>query len=143
VPYVRKVPEPSPAAPLTPSGLDAVFGAQYVEQTPDRVVIEWRVTPDQHQPFGLVHGGVFCSIVESAASIGATLWQGEPGRVVGVSNHTDFLRGVTEGLLTATATPIHRGRLQQLWLVEIVDEQQRLVARGQVRLQNLAVPAAR
>jgi acyl-coenzyme A thioesterase PaaI-like protein len=32
---------------------------------------------------------------------------------------------------------VHRGRLQQVWLVETTDEQGRLVARGQVRLQNL------
>jgi 1,4-dihydroxy-2-naphthoyl-CoA hydrolase len=60
------------------------------------------------------------------------------GNVVGVSNHTDFLRAVSEGHLTATATPIHRGRSQQLWLVEIVDGSERLIARGQVRLQNLS-----
>ncbi|HZQ30373.1 MAG TPA: PaaI family thioesterase, partial [Mycobacterium sp.] len=59
------------------------------------------------------------------------------GTVVGVSNHTDFLRSARDGRLTAVGTPIHRGRLQQLWLVEITDEQGRLVARGQVRLQNL------
>jgi uncharacterized protein (TIGR00369 family) len=45
---------------------------------------------------------------------------------------------VNSGRLTATATPIHRGRSQQLWQVAITDEQDRLVARGQVRLQNLA-----
>jgi uncharacterized protein (TIGR00369 family) len=59
--------------------------------------------------------------------------------VVGVNNSTDFLRAVTEGRLTATATPVHRGRSQQLWQVAVTDEQDRLVARGQVRLQNLTV----
>ena len=38
----------------------------------------------------------------------------------------------------AVATPIHRGRSQQLWVTTITDENDRLVARGQVRLQNLA-----
>lgn len=75
--------------------------------------------------------------MESAASWGASLWLGERGTVVGVANQTDFLKAAAAGRMTATATPIHRGRSQQLWLVEIVDEQQRLVARGQVRLQNL------
>jgi uncharacterized protein (TIGR00369 family) len=88
-----------------------------------------------------VHGGVYCAVVESAASIGAAMWLGDRGKVVGVSNHTDFLRSVSTGRMTATATPIHRGRSQQLWQVEITDEQQRLVARGQVRLQNLSDPA--
>jgi uncharacterized protein (TIGR00369 family) len=60
--------------------------------------------------------------------------------VVGVSNQTDFLHATRQGLLTATASPIHRGRLQQLWVVEIADEKGRLAARGQVRLQNIADP---
>lgn len=103
----------------------------------DRVVLEWEVTPALHQPYGIAHGGVYCTAVESAASIGAALWFGERGKVVGVSNTTDFLRAARDGRLVAVATPVHRGRSQQLWTVEITDEQERLVARGQVRLQNL------
>jgi 1,4-dihydroxy-2-naphthoyl-CoA hydrolase len=106
----------------------------------DRLVARWDVRPDQLQPYGLVHGGVHCSVVETVASFGAAMWFGDRGRVVGVNNSTDFLRAVTGGTLTAVGTPVHRGRLQQLWLVEIRDEAERLVARGQVRLQNL--PAA-
>lgn len=103
----------------------------------DRVVLEWEVTPELHQPYGIAHGGVYCTAVETAASIGAALWFGERGKVVGVSNTTDFLRAARDGRLVAVATPLHRGRSQQLWTVEITDEQERLVARGQVRLQNL------
>ncbi len=119
-------------------GLDTTLGFRYREVGPDRVVIEWDIAPLHHQPFGLTHGGVYCSAVESAASIGAAHWFGDRGNVVGVSNHTDFLRGISEGTVTATASPIHRGRSQQLWLVEIHDADGTLVARGQVRLQNLA-----
>ncbi len=57
--------------------------------------------------------------------------------MVGVNNNTDFLRAVGSGMLYGTAIPIHRGRRQQLWQVTIVDSDERLVARGQVRLQNL------
>ncbi|MGN6606156.1 MAG: PaaI family thioesterase [Jatrophihabitans sp.] len=123
--------------PLT-SGLVDTLGMAFTEITADRVVMTWPVTPALHQPYGIVHGGVYCSAVETAASVGAATWYGERGQVVGVSNHTDFLRAVREGQLTATATPIHRGGLQQLWLVEITDDEGRLVARGEVRLQNLA-----
>ena len=118
-------------------GFIRLLGLQLLEADQDHVRLRWKVTPEHLQPHGVVHGGVHCSVVETAASISAGLWLGDRGRVVGVSNHTDFLRAVTDGVLTATGTPIHRGRLQQLWLVEIRDEQDRLVARGQVRLQNL------
>ncbi|HYJ67692.1 MAG TPA: PaaI family thioesterase [Nocardioidaceae bacterium] len=109
----------------------------------DRVVLEWTVAEQHLQPFGLAHGGVHCLVNESTASIGAGLWfaeqvHGEAGGVVGVNNNTDFLRAARPGdHLTATATPIHQGRLQQLWLIESRDAEGRLVARGQVRLQNL------
>lgn len=121
-----------------PPGLFKLLGFEFDELTADRVRLSWTVTPDHHQPYGIVHGGVYCSAVESAASMGAAAWLGDAGTVVGVSNHTDFLRAASDGRMTAVATPIHRGRLQQLWLVEITDQAGRLVARGEVRLQNLA-----
>ena len=119
-------------------GLDTLLGIEIVEASGSKVVLTWEVVPKLHQPFGIVHGGVHCSAVESAASMGAALWFGDRGTVVGVSNHTDFLRAVREGRLTATGEPIHQGGLQQLWLVNITDEDNRLVARGEVRIQNLA-----
>jgi uncharacterized protein (TIGR00369 family) len=118
-------------------GFVELLGLRFDEVTPDRVVISWDVTPALHQPYGIVHGGVHASVVETAASIAGATWLGDRGQVVGVSNSTDFLRAVREGTLRAVAEPVHRGRLQQLWLVEIRDETERLVARGQVRLQNI------
>jgi uncharacterized protein (TIGR00369 family) len=59
------------------------------------------------------------------------------GNVVGVNNNTDFLRAIRSGTVYGVCEPVHRGRRQQLWLVTIRDEQARVVARGQVRLQNL------
>lgn len=104
----------------------------------DRVVATWSARSKLHQPYGIVHGGVHCAVVETLASVGAALWLGDRGRVVGVNNTTDFLRAITEGPLTSTATPLHRGRSQQLWLVETVsDADGRVAARGSVRLQNL------
>ncbi|MEJ2577939.1 MAG: PaaI family thioesterase [Kineosporiaceae bacterium] len=117
-------------------GLVGLLGMEFTETGPDRVSLRWEVGPEHHQPFGIVHGGVYCAAVETVASVGAALWFGD-GQVVGVNNQTDFLRAVTGGTLTATGTPVHRGRRQQLWMVEIHDERDRLVARGQVRLQNL------
>jgi 1,4-dihydroxy-2-naphthoyl-CoA hydrolase len=113
------------------------LGVQFTEASGDRVVATWTAKPELHQPYGIVHGGVHCSVVETLASVGAAMWMGDKGKVVGVNNNTDFYRAVREGILTSTATPLHRGRLQQLWLVETVDEAGKVAARGQVRLQNL------
>jgi 1,4-dihydroxy-2-naphthoyl-CoA hydrolase len=119
------------------SGFAHWLGLEVVEATGERVELAWKVRPELWQPYGIVHGGVHCSVVETAASTGAALWMEGRGMVVGVSNQTDFLRPVREGDLRAVATPIHRGRLQQLWQVEISGDDHRPVARGQVRLQNI------
>ena len=119
------------------AGLVKLLGMRFEEASPDRVVLSCPVTPDLHQPFGLVHGGVHAALAETAASVGGALWFGDRGRVVGVSNHSDFLRAVREGELRAEATPLAQGRTNQLWQVEIRDERGRLVAHAKVRLQNL------
>ncbi|WDZ88096.1 PaaI family thioesterase [Micromonospora cathayae] len=119
-------------------GFVALLGLEFDEVTGDRVVLRWRVRPELHQPYGIQHGGVYCAVVETAASVGGAHWLGDRGQVVGVSNQTDFLRAVRDGELTAVGTPVHRGRSQQLWQVEITDTAGRLVSRGQVRLQNLS-----
>jgi 1,4-dihydroxy-2-naphthoyl-CoA hydrolase len=113
------------------------LGVTFLEATGDTVVATWDVRPELHQPHGILHGGVHCSVVETLASVGAGVWLGEGGTVVGVNNNTDFYRAARDGELTSTATPLHRGRSQQVWVVETVDEGGRTVARGQVRLQNL------
>ncbi len=114
------------------------LGVEFVEISGDKVVATWSADPKLHQPYGIVHGGVHCSVVETLASVGAAMWIGDKAKVVGVNNNTDFFRAVTDGTLTSTATPLHRGRSQQLWLVETVtDADGKIAARGQVRLQNL------
>jgi 1,4-dihydroxy-2-naphthoyl-CoA hydrolase len=125
------------ATELSIGGFAEWLGLSIEETSPDRVVVAWKTRPDLWQPYGIVHGGVYCSVVETAASMAAATWLGDRGQVVGVSNQTDFLRAVSEGDLRAVATPVHRGRLQQLWAVEIRDDRDRLVAKGQVRLQNI------
>ena len=129
---------PSPDA-SSPRGFDAVLGFQLTDVGPDRVAGSLEVTRELLQPHGILHGGVLCSLVESAASIGGAVWFGERGNVVGVANHTNFLRASREGTtLHVEATPVHRGRTQQLWSVRIRDEAARLVSQGEVRLANIA-----
>jgi 1,4-dihydroxy-2-naphthoyl-CoA hydrolase len=117
------------------------LGIEITEVTGDRVVAEWEAAPKHHQPYGIVHGGVHCSVVETLGSMGAMLWiaaRDENAKVVGVNNNTDFFRAVTDGAMTSTGTPLHQGRSQQVWIIETyADGDDRLVARGQLRLQNL------
>lgn len=92
------------------------------------------------QPWGIVHGGVYRSVIETVAGLSATVWLAGNGggTCVGVNNNTDFLRAISSGTVIAVSTPIHRGRRQQT-VAGGHDHRQknRVVARGQVRLQNL------
>ncbi len=113
------------------------LGLEVTDVADDRLVAEWNASEKHHQPYGIVHGGVHASVVETLGSIASALWYGEQGKCVGVSNHTDFYRAVSQGRLTSVATPVHRGRQQQVWRVETRDDEDRLVASGQLRVQNL------
>ncbi len=119
------------------SPFDELIGLRLKEAGPDRVVAVLSVTPSHHQPYGIVHGGVYATAVETTASWGAAAWLGDAGRAVGIGNSTQFLRAVRQGELRVEATPLSRGRTTQLWQVDITDERGRLVARGEVRLLNL------
>ena len=123
------------------SGWEAAMAIEYDELTPARVRAHVDIDERHHQPFGIVHGGVHSSVVETLGSIGGQAWvmvRDETAYVVGVNNNTDFFRAVSEGAMTSVGIPLHQGRLQQLWLIEThSDADGRLISRGQVRLQNL------
>jgi 1,4-dihydroxy-2-naphthoyl-CoA hydrolase len=122
------------------ASFEKVLGLEFTDLNSDSARARLEVTPQLLQPQGLVHGGVYCSMIESMASIAGHVWlntNGSGGTVVGVNNNTDFLRSISSGTVHGTAEPIHRGRRQQLWVVTITDSDDRVVARGQVRLQNL------
>lgn len=97
---------------------------------------------DHLTPWGVVHGGVYATIVESAGSVAASRAVLERGQfAVGVNNSTDFLRPSTGGCAVVEATVLHQGRTQQLWQVIITDEVSwKVLARGQLRLQNVPLP---
>ena len=114
-------------------------GLVFDEITATRVTGHLDLSPDHHTPWGIVHGGVYTTAIESAASVGASTAVRDQAQVaVGLTNTTHFLRSVTEGRVNLEATALSQGRTQQLWRVDITDSSGRLVAHGEVRLQNAA-----
>jgi len=100
---------------------------------------------DHHTPWGIVHGGVYATAIESATSIGGCTAVLERGEVaVGLTNTTHFLRALDSGRVNVEAVAVYQGRTHQLWRADVIDESGRLVAHGEVRLQNVAAttPAA-
>jgi 1,4-dihydroxy-2-naphthoyl-CoA hydrolase len=122
--------------------LDAL-GMDFQTVEPNRVVAWMELGPDHHTPWGVVHGGAYTTAIESVASVGASLAVLDRGQfAVGVNNNTDFLRPFVRGRVQVVAEPVHQGTSQQLWLVSISRaDDGKLIARGQVRLQNVELPA--
>ena len=128
-------------------GWGEALGMKILESTPERVTAQLDADRRHQQPYGILHGGVYCSIVEAAASHGAAEAARARGArgVVGTSNQTDFVRSHSEGRLNVEARPLFVGRTQQLWevLVHRASDGE-LVSRGQVRFAVLhALPAER
>jgi len=129
----------------TTSGFNGILGLDWLHLSGDRVVVRFGVTDRLKQTYGIVHGGVYCSVVEAMCSTGAAAWAMERGiaGVVGMSNTTSFIRAHRDGDLEAVATPMHQGRTYQLWeatISRVIDEKP--VAFGQLRIQHIDDPAA-
>jgi uncharacterized protein (TIGR00369 family) len=123
-------------------GWASAMGLRVTRATRTEVVAELTIGPAQRQPYGIVHGGVHCGIIETLASVGAALNAMPDGKsVVGLENHTSFVRAVRAGKLVGTARPITRGRRSQVWEVEVRDDAGRLAATGRVRLLVLDADA--
>jgi 1,4-dihydroxy-2-naphthoyl-CoA hydrolase len=117
-------------------GWPEAMGMQITVATKDEVRAELTIGPQHLQAYGIVHGGVHCGVIETLASIGAYLVARERGQnVVGLENNTSFIRAVRAGArLRAVATPVTRGRQTQVWQARVIDEGDRIVATGRVRL---------
>jgi uncharacterized protein (TIGR00369 family) len=127
---------------LAGRGLASTLGIAFVEVTPDRVVATMPVDARTHQPFGLLHGGASVALAETVASIGA--WMNidqEREAAVGLEINANHVRGKRDGVVTATATPYHRGRATHVWDVRIEDEAGRPVCVS--RCTVAVVPQAR
>ena len=113
---------------LATRGLADTLGMRVMELTAKRVVATMPVDERTRQPFGILHGGASLALAETVASLGATAnVDRERIAAVGLEINANHIRAMTEGVVTATATPIHLGRTTQVWDVRIVDESGRMV----------------
>jgi len=142
------VPTPAPPASgdrrLFPSGrpdIHQLLDVEVIEAGPERVVLRLPVTWKVHQPYGILHGGVSALLAESAASFGASLAAGPDRQVVGIELNASHLRGVSDGHLTATATPLRVGRTVQVWTIALTDDEDRAICAARCTLAVLGAPA--
>jgi 1,4-dihydroxy-2-naphthoyl-CoA hydrolase len=121
-------------------GVHELLGVELVEASPDKVVLRVEVGPKVHQPYGILHGGVSALLAEGAASIGGALSVGPDRIVVGTELNCSHLRAMSSGTLSATATPVRKGRTVHVWSIDLTDDQGRKIAVARCSLQVLKAP---
>ena len=117
------------------SPFDRHYGLEVVDASDELVRGLVHVVDQLKQPTGVVHGGVYASIAEALASLGTNVGVNAAGNVgLGMSNHSSFLRPVSQGVVHAEARRRHRGRTTWVWDVDLTDDEGRLCATSRVTI---------
>ena len=120
------------------SPLDDKLGIRITDFDPDRLVATMPVKGNE-QPFGLLHGGATCSLMETIGSWAAMLGAGPEHKAVGIELNASYVKAATSGTVTAVCTPVRRGRSLATFLIQVTDDHDRLTASG--RLTCMILPA--
>ena len=111
----------------------------YTDAGEDFLVATMPVTPAVHQPVGLLHGGASVALAESVGSAASMLFiNPEMSEVRGIEISANHLKAKRNGMVTATAKIIHKGRSIHLWEIRIVDENNTLISL--CKLTNMILP---
>ena len=111
---------------------------EFTEIGDNYVVCQMPVTPEVHQPAGILHGGATAALVETAGSFASRYFIKDREMAIrGVEISTNHVKSISEGFVYAKATNIHMGRTMQIWEVRVLDEQNNLISLG--KLTTLAI----
>jgi 1,4-dihydroxy-2-naphthoyl-CoA hydrolase len=136
------MPTPSPEqVKAAIRGFDRLYGLELLDYREGEVLAQVKVRDEVKQPAGLVHGGLYASIAESISSLATALAVMDEGKMaMGLSNSTSFLRPITQGVVHAQASVLHRGRTTWVWDVRFSDDAGHLCA---ITRMTIAVRAPR
>ena len=121
----------------TQGPLDDKLGIQITDYTPDRLVATMPVAGNE-QPFGLLHGGATCALVETIGSVAAAVGAGPGKQVVGIELNASYLRAATSGTVTAVCTPVRRGRSLSTFLIQVSDDAGKPTATARLTCMTLS-----
>lgn len=114
---------------ISKNTLMETLNIKYVDAGPDYLTATMPVNPSVHQPMGLLHGGATVALAESVGSAASFLFvNGEHSEVRGIEISANHLKAKREGIVTATARIIHKGRSIHLWEIRITDEKDSLIS---------------
>lgn len=114
---------------ISKNTLMETLNIKYIDAGPDYLTASMPVNPSVHQPMGLLHGGASVALAESVGSAASFLFvNAEHSEVRGIEISANHLKAKREGIVTATAKIIHKGRSIHLWEIRITDEKDSLIS---------------
>ena len=132
---------PAPLIPLERT-FEGFLGLEWLELTREFVRVRFQTRENLKQPLGLLHGGIYCAVAETVASVATVHAVWEDGYIgSGLSNSASFLRPVTTGAVDVTAHLRHHDEREWLWSHDFRDEQERLCALVDVTIAVRPAPA--
>lgn len=112
---------------------------KYTDAGEDFLVATMPVNPSVHQPMGLLHGGASVALAESVGSAASMIYvNSELSEVRGIEISANHLKAKRDGIVTATAKIVHKGRSIHLWEIRITDENNSLISL--CKLTNMVLP---
>jgi uncharacterized protein (TIGR00369 family) len=119
----------------------AHLGIEFLAVGDDWIQARVPVDARTRQPAGILHGGVSVLLAETLGSCGAAFSVPEGQRAVGLDINANHLRSVSDGWVTGTARPVHRGRTTHVWQIDLVDARGRPTCVSRITMAILAAPA--
>ena len=109
------------------SNFDEYIGTEWIRLDPDDARARIELRDELRQPYGLMHGGVYSTLVESLCSVVTAGSVYDEGRIaMGQSIEVSFLRQISAGHAEVRAVARHRGRTSWVWQAEILDAEERV-----------------
>ena len=123
---------------ITDNTLLETLSIKFIKADSQQLTAQMPVTPKVHQPMGLLHGGATAALAESVGSTASHIFiDPEEYEIRGIELSINHLRSKKDGIIYATAKPIHIGRTTHLWEIIIKDENDKLVAHA--KLTNIVL----
>ena len=123
------------------SNFDVHIGTEWLNLDPADARARIELRDELRQPYGLLHGGVYSTLVESLCSYATAAAVWEDGNIaMGQSIEVSFMRPVTSGHAEVRAVARHRGRSTWVWQVEIVDDDERTCALAKMTMAVRPAP---
>jgi 1,4-dihydroxy-2-naphthoyl-CoA hydrolase len=118
-----------------------LVGVKGLDMDPDHTRARVELRDELRQPFGLMHGGVMSTLIESVCSHATALVVYPEGMAaMGQSINVSFIRPITEGYAEVLARARHRGRTTWVWEAEVKDAEDRLCALAQMTIAVRPMP---